>query len=472
MGGFGFEAAIEMAGLDANAHKAAFGQPDVVVGSVQTLQDDRLMRWEPDSFGLIIIDECHRALTPMYTKPLNWFEGYWLLGITATPRRGDSRNLGARFQTKAYEYSLRRAIKERWLVEIRTRTCRVSIDLRGIKMSGGDFSVGELEERIIPRLEQLGRAFLKEIGDRPAVAFLPDVASAMAFADVLSKIREAPIARYVAGTAGEFGMSKAERKRNLGAYNAGEYQVVVCCELLIEGWDCPRVEAVGIVRPTLQQYRYAQMVGRGTRPCKETGKTDVLVVDFDWETDEGAKDLCSTVDLFDDESIDEDVYAVARGLARERAGVVDVNAGDLIDEAERIVRTRTKLMIRLTGKEAQYEAMTTDPVGAGKLLDVKLNRKYDLDTQGRNPATEKQLKFLAALGVQAPESLSKWGASKMLDRLQKRKDLGLAPMADVRTLLARGVNADLARAMTAADAAAAIVELESVRPMKQRELIF
>src|SRR5437763_1084004 len=58
---FGFDCAVEMGQRDARQHVANFGQPDVVVGSVQTLQDDRLMRWSPNSFGLIIVDECHRA---------------------------------------------------------------------------------------------------------------------------------------------------------------------------------------------------------------------------------------------------------------------------------------------------------------------------------------------------------------------------------------------------------------------------
>lgn len=335
---FGFDCSIEMGQNDARKQAAILGRSEVVVGSVQTLQDDRLMRWEPNSFGLIIVDECHRALADSYTKIFNWFRDYWLIGITATPRRGDDRNLGSRFRTKAYEYSLRRAIADRWLVPIRTRECQVTVDLRGVKMFGGDLSVGELEERIGPRIEQLARGFLKEIGSRPAVAFLPDVGSAMAFAQVINSIRESvggvgANARYVAGMGGEFGMSKAERKANLEAFNAGEYQVIVCCELLIEGWDCPRVEAVGVLRPTLQQYRYAQMVGRGTRPSPGTGKADCLVVDFDWETDKDAKDLCSTVELFDDGSIGEEVFAVARGLAAERA--IDVDPLDVIEEAER-----------------------------------------------------------------------------------------------------------------------------------------
>lgn len=452
---FGFDVSVEMGSRDALKLEATLGKSQIVVGSIQTLQDDRLLRWNPNSFGQIIVDECHWALTDMYTKALNHFEDYWLLGITATPRRGDKRNLGSRFQVKAYEYSLRRAIQEQWLVPIKTRVCPAKVDLRGIKLHGGDFSIGDLEERIGPMMEPLARGFLKEVGRRPSVAFLPDVGSAMAFAQLCTDL--GVTSRYVAGTGGTFGMSKAERYANLEAFNAGEYQVITCNELLVEGWDCPRVEAVGIVRATLQQHRYTQMVGRGTRPSPDTGKRDCLVIDFDWETDPEVKDLCSSIELFDDGSLDEDVFAVARTIAKERA--VDIDPLEVIEEAERIVRTRQRFMIKLTGKEAAYASYEFDPVGVAKILDIPLKRKYDLDKKGVNPATDKQLGMLKSLGITAPEGLSKWGASKMIGKIMKRQEQGYATTGQVRDLLAAGVNADYARVMSGVEAAAALREI-------------
>lgn len=471
LGYFDLDAAIEMGENDAREHIANFGNPQAVVGSVQTLQDNRLMRWPRDYFGLVIIDECHRALADSYTKILNWFTDYRLLGITATPKRGDERNLGARFQTKAFEYRLRQAIQEQWLVPIKTRTCATTINLRGIKLAGGDFSVGELEERIGPELERLARGFAREIGERQSVAFLPDVGSAMAFAQVLSDLGVP--ARYVAGTGGKFGMTKAERKDNLSAFDAREYQVVVCNELLVEGWDCPQVEAVGILRPTLQQYRYMQMVGRGTRPCPATGKTDCLVVDFDWETDGDSKDLCTTVDLFNDGSVNEDVFAIAKEIAAERA--VDVDPLEVIEEAEKILRTRQRFQIRLTGKEEQYKSWEHDPVGVSKLLDIKLNRKYDLDKNGANPASSAQLGMLRGLGIKTPENLSKWGASKMIKNLLKRKEKGEASAVQVQSLMASGVDADIARSMSFDTAKSAIVEIDAANagmPKKSQATLF
>lgn len=466
---FGFETAVEMGADNALEYQATAGEPEVVVGSIQTLQDDRLLRWNPNSFGQIIIDECHRSLAPSYTKTLNHFNDYCLLGITATPTRGDSRNLGARFQSKAYQYHLRNAIEDQWIVPIKVRTCPTKIDLRGIRVAGRDFTAGEIEERLTPMIEQLARRFLYEVGDRPAVVFLPDVGSASAFAECLNALNEYEMtgaeARYVAGTGGEFGMGKDERNENLDAFNAGAYQIIVCCELLIEGWDCPRVEAVGVLRCTTQQYRYGQMVGRGTRLSPETGKTDLLVIDFDWQTDSDVKDLCSVIELFDDGTLDKDVYAIAKRIARERA--VDVDPVEVIEEAERIIRTKQRFRIRLTGKEEQIEAIEHDPIGVAKLLDIKLNRRYDLDKRGDNPASDAQLYKLAQLGVQAPQGLSKWGASKLIGKLVKRQEAGLAAAAQVQALIVFGVNADMARGLSYDEAKQAIVEIDTAQRLTQ-----
>lgn len=469
MARFGFSVAREMGVADARKHAATVGEVDVVVGSIQTMQDDRLMRWNPKEFGLIIIDECHRSLADGYTKLLNWFEGYHLLGITATPRRGDERNLGARFKKKVYEYPLSKAIQEQWLVPIKTRQCKVAIDLRGLKMGGGDLATGDLEERIGPRIEACARGFLKEAGTKPFVVFTPDVGSAMAFAQVCTDLGTPT--KYASGSGGNFGMPKHERKANLAAFNSGECQGIVCCELLIEGWDCPKVEAVGILRPTKQQYRYMQMVGRGTRRSPETGKTECLVIDFDWETDADCKDLCSTVDLFDDGSLDEEVFAVARQLAKAAAADgEDIDPLELLDEADRIIRTRTKFGIKLSGKQEEYAVLEYDPVGVSKLLDIKLNRKYDIDKKGNNPASDRQLSFLRSLGITAPESLSKWGASKMIDRLMKRKEKGMASVGQVQALLSSGVKDELARTMSNAEAVDAIVQINSTKPKSQQRL--
>jgi superfamily II DNA or RNA helicase len=445
---FGFDTAVEMASESAREQSALCGQPEVVVGSVQSLQGDRLFSWDREAFGYIVVDECHRVLAEQHQNVLNYFQGYWHLGITATPDRGDDRNIGSVY-SKAYEYSLRQAIRDRWLAPLRTRTCKTEVDLRGIKMHGGDFALPDLVARLTPKVEKLARAFFEEIGDRPFVYFTPDVGSANLFAAIATKLGHP--CEYVAGVGGEWGMGKDEKNEKLGRFADGAIQGVVCCDLLFEGWDAPHVQAVGIGRPTRKRYRYTQMVGRGTRPSPSTGKTDCIIVDFDWQTDPDVKDICLVVDLFDDGSLDPEVRDFAAKKERERKGK-SLDPVELIEEAERVVKVRKTLHVSLSGKHAKYEVVECDPVGVGKLLDVKLNRKYDIDTQGRNPASQAQKWKLKSLGVEAAETMSKWGASKLISKLEKRKQGGFASPQDVKILLRGGVSEDIARSLSAGQA--------------------
>ena len=79
----------------------------VAVGSVQSLQrPQRLEKFPHNYFSTIIIDEAHHAVTDGYRRILDWFPAAKVLGVTATPDRGDLRNLGEVFDSLAYEYAL------------------------------------------------------------------------------------------------------------------------------------------------------------------------------------------------------------------------------------------------------------------------------------------------------------------------------------------------------------------------------
>ena len=128
----------------------------VVVGSVQTLQRTaRLERFSHDYFGTIIIDEAHHAITDGYRRILDYFGSAKVLGVTATPDRGDMRNLGEVFDSLAFEYKLTDAIKEGYLCRIMAQTIPLKLDISSVTMSGGDYAVGDLGTALDPYLEQI-----------------------------------------------------------------------------------------------------------------------------------------------------------------------------------------------------------------------------------------------------------------------------------------------------------------------------
>jgi hypothetical protein len=169
---------------------------------------------------------------------------------------------------------------------------------------------------------------------------------------------------------------------------------------------------------------------------------------------------CAVIDLFDDGSLDPEVRDYAAKKERERKGTT-IDPQELLEEAERVVNVRRTIHVSLTGKPAKYEVTECDPVGVAKLLDIKLNRQYDIDRKGTNPASNGQLWMLKKLGVEAPESLSKWGASKLISKLKKREANGFASAEQVKSLLRGGISEDVARCLSSAEATDYISALQT-----------
>jgi superfamily II DNA or RNA helicase len=419
---FDLSTAIEMADQRAQAHAGLFGKPDVVIGTIQTLQRRRLQSWDPREFGLIVVDEAHHAKAATYLNTLGYFKDYWLLGITATADRGDGQNLGSVFENVCYEYKLRKAIEDGYLVPLVTARLHTTVDLRNIKTTGGDYNAGELEARIAPHIEELADAIVKECGTRQTVVFCPDVGSSEAMADAMTQLGVK--AEAVSGN-----MQKVDRRDALRRFSERDYQAIVCCDLLTEGWDEPAVACVVVCRPTKKRNRYAQMIGRGTRPHPDSGKIDCLVIDFAWETT-SAHELCTPVELFDDSCLDDEIKKLAASLMFE-AGEKLADPKQCIDEAERIISERRKLKIKLTGRQATYKKIVYDPVGVGSIIGVPIKQSWDFNPL--NPASEKQLSYLRKLGVENPEGLSRTGAGKMIDKLAGRREQGLATSSKWRS---------------------------------------
>lgn len=111
----------------------------VVVASVQTLmRAKRRERFRHDHFSLIVVDEAHHALADSYRSTIGYFtddSATKLLGVTATPDRGDRKNLGRLFEAVAFECSLVRLVKEGYLSPLRVKTLPVKVSLAGCKRS-------------------------------------------------------------------------------------------------------------------------------------------------------------------------------------------------------------------------------------------------------------------------------------------------------------------------------------------------
>ena len=142
----------------------------ITVGSVQTLmRQSRLERFSQDYFNTIIIDEAHHCVSGSYQRILQYFSEAKVLGVTATPDRGDMKNLGSVFESLAYEYSLPQAIREGYLSPIKALTVPLKMDLTGVGIQSGDFKAGDLGTALDPYLEQIAVEMEKVCRDRKTV---------------------------------------------------------------------------------------------------------------------------------------------------------------------------------------------------------------------------------------------------------------------------------------------------------------
>lgn len=214
----------------------------VVVGSVQTLmREKRLNSFPSDYFDTIIIDEAHHCISDSYQRVLQHFSGAHVLGVTATPDRGDMKNLGTYFESLAYEYTLPKAIKEGYLSPIKALTIPLKIDMSGVSMQAGDFKASDISTALDPYLQGIAEEMKKYCQDKKTVVFLPLVKTSQKFRDLLNEN---------GFRAAEVNGDSQDRAEILKDFDAGKYNVLCNSMLLTEGWDCPSVDCIVVLRPT------------------------------------------------------------------------------------------------------------------------------------------------------------------------------------------------------------------------------
>ncbi len=416
--------AIEVADQHANP-RGLFD--DVVVASVQTMQGDRLGRWDPERFDFIVVDEAHHALAKSYRRILEHFARAKLLGVTATPERGDDGKLGLVFPVLAYEYSLTNAVEAGYLARIKIERPTTTVDLSKIRTTAGDLNRGDLEDAIAGHIEELVNDTRTRIGDRPTLVFTPDVGSAQAFASGLRQV--GLTARSVSG-------KSADRHPTVKGFNDGDFQCLCNCVLITEGVDIPRIAAVVMARPTQSGVLYRQMAGRGTRLFD--GKQDCVIIDWAWNS--GRHKLVSPIELFDTTGKDPAVLEIAQDLMRTYPKIDPLKA---IDQADRIHRHRAAVSVTIKETESRYQWVAFDPLAIGTLLGVP-RRRPAANARPVAPGQHRRLER-HKLGV---EGLTERSAQRLLDHLEDRRRRGLATHRQVAALVSFGVPTEEATTCT------------------------
>ncbi|MCC8044888.1 MAG: DEAD/DEAH box helicase family protein [Clostridiales bacterium] len=411
------------AGLDSVLEKAESSSLGsfipVTVGSVQSLaQEKRLARFPQDYFQDIIVDEAHHCLSESYKRVLEHFPDANVLGVTATPDRGDMKNLGEYFDSKAYEYSMTKAIQDGYLAPVKAQMIPLELDIHDVGLSSGDFSAGDVGCALEPYLEQIAIEMTHYCKGRKTVVFLPLIATSQKFCQMLNN---------VGLSAAEVNGNSDDREQVLSDFENGRYDVLCNSMLLTEGWDCPSVDCIVILRPTKIRSLYQQMVGRGMR--LSPGKENLLLLDFLWMTTR--HDLCRPSALI---SKDEKIAAMIDEQMQANEDGVDLIEAE--EQAERdVLAAREAALARQLAEMRGKKRKLVDPIQyALSIAAEDLTNYVPTFAWEMAPPSEKQLQFLERRGI-FPETIENAGfASMLIDRLKRRQDAGLATPKQIRCL--------------------------------------
>lgn len=430
-------------GLIADLEKAADHaslRSSVVVGSIQTM-NNRFERWPVDHFDLVIADECHLSMAANWQRVLGHFEqgDAWILGITATPERGDGQLLMEYYEHIADEINLFDLIKMGHLAPITVKVCPVEIDLKALKtrkkgINAGTFKNEELEAEIDPYLEKIIGEWKEHASDRQTLVFHSSIAASKKFTGMLQSHGI---------SAGHVDGASKDRREMLTRFEKGEIQVLNNAQLLTKGYDCPPINCVMNLAPGKSRTQYLQKIGRGSRTCE--GKTDLLLLDFLWQFQELGMMRPAALIAENEEKEEEISRIMERG---EKMTFDEVN-----EEAER-ERERKLLesLKRAQGKAGvfQYDAKTLGAIlQEPELIDYEPRAKWE-----KREVTTGQSRFLKQQGVDITEVKGLGHATRISAALAARRHAGKASPQQIGELIQLGLNFE--KEMSAKDAQAAI----------------
>jgi superfamily II DNA or RNA helicase len=463
-------------GLDADKEKAderASPYASVVVASVQTLSRlDRLTSFSDSHFSLVICDEVHRSLAKSYQKILSYYHfgaeslaPDWkmpepvvnhphkarVLGVTATPDRGDKRSLGEFFARCVFDHGMLQLCRDGYLVRPIVKNIPMRIDIRGIKKTAGDYDAGEIAHKITPFLKEMARHLAKEAMDRKVVVFTPSVETASLMADAMREVGFD--SSFVSG-------SYPDRHEKIEAFHGkGNGSAIANAMLLTEGWDHAEVSAVVPLRVTTIRSLLAQMVGRGTRPLTgvidgmntveerlaaiaASAKRDLLVFDFLWLSDR--LDLIGPADLF-------------ASSPEIRKLMVKSGETDLVKAEEDAQRDLLKALRKEVEKHQHRQPRTADMLAwAVSIGDAALAGYVPENAADAAPASKPELDFILAQGGDTSGIKNSGMAQRVIAKMIERKKHGLASVKQLNFLKKLGVPEETAVLMRASQAGAII----------------
>ena len=238
----------------------------VQVASVQTLAR-RLHKLPAEFFQLLVVDEAHHTNAGQWATVLQHFHKAHVLGVTATPCRGDGRGLGDHYQAMVQGPSAAWLTDNGYLASARV-LAPPGFDASDLRKRMGDFDTKDAEQRVTTIMGDCVSHYRKHLTGQTAIAFCCSVAHAEAVAALF-------MSQGIAAASIDGSMTTDQRRDLLTALGTGRIKVLTSCSLIGEGVDVPSVGGCILLRPTQSVGLHLQMIGRCLRPSG--GKVAVVL---------------------------------------------------------------------------------------------------------------------------------------------------------------------------------------------------
>ena len=265
-----FETIIKDKKMD--IYDGSIGEEDYIFAMIQTMsKKEHLEKFPKDYFDYIVIDEVHHGGAKSYQSLINYFTPKFMLGMTATPERGDNFDIYELFHHNiAYEIRLHDALREELLCPFHyfgISDIEVDGELITEKTAVKKLTADERVNHIIEKSR-----FYSYSGDKlHGLIFVSRVEEAI---ELTEKMKNRGIRCEV--LTGEDSDNK--REKTILDLEEGKIEYIITVDIFNEGVDIPCINQVILLRPTESSIVYIQQLGRGLR--KYDGKEYVVILDF------------------------------------------------------------------------------------------------------------------------------------------------------------------------------------------------
>jgi len=230
-----------------------------------------------ERFGLVIVDEAHHAPSIAFTELLEYLSPRFLVGLTATPWRGDNKSLYSLFGEPVFSLDIVQGMQMGYLAEVDYRMLIDGIDWDEVsRTSKQGLTVSDLNRYLLVPERDMGMVDtvcqkMNSMANPRALAFCRSIEHA-------ERLKPLFTANGIKTAVLHSQLPRELRFKNLSSFRAGHIELLISIEMLNEGIDVPEVNLVAFMRVTHSRRIFLQQLGRGLRISPGKGK--VLVLDF------------------------------------------------------------------------------------------------------------------------------------------------------------------------------------------------